>query len=197
MKTFMLCMLGVMLSVNLLAQDRKPGQKPATTRPLTIKSNLPTATRGTGTAPATQPTQPATPPQQPVGDFPDLRITALTVTATAAGPDVINLVINYTIRNDGKIAARLANVNLQGYTATEANMNVALPSHLYAAGCGIAAGIGEEMLEPGKEIRGSFRCSNRILSIPTRPVYQLTVNQPASFQELNLANNAEISYILF
>jgi len=130
--------------------------------------------------------------------FPDLKITALQVTATPdlqKGEGYYNLSISYTMKNFGKAPALLDNVPVQGYisdekTVAKYSFNSA-QGGLFSVACGIRLAMQGEnkYLAPGAEIQDTYNCSGVSIKKDPRPVYILTVDEFNVLKESDESNN--------
>lgn len=129
--------------------------------------------------------------------LPDLRTTTATVTAVATSPGVYKLTIQCTIKNEGNAPISLADIDLRGRLAPERSLHLPLNATAYTPGCGRAAGLARESLQPGQSLPVDYYCFNVAMAQSDKPVYVLLINYYSDIKETNKENNRQNIYITF
>ncbi len=137
--------------------------------------------------------------------FPDLKFTALQVTATPdpqKGDGFYNLSIRYTIKNIGKAPALLDDFPVQGYLSNEKTVAKypfnSAQGGLFSAACGIRLAMPGEnkYLAPGAEIQDTYNCSGVSIKKDPRPVYIITADAYNILKESDETNNITTTTII-
>jgi hypothetical protein len=134
--------------------------------------------------------------------LPDLKFTAVNVTATpsAPGATTYTLDISYTVKNDGTAAVFTNDVSLQGFLSNESwitngNKDIHMSGYLEAAGGQLLSGR-NEALAPGESRLVTYSLHDKQLSKDPNPIFIITINMGGGVKEFDYRNNMTYTIIL-
>lgn len=136
---------------------------------------------------------------------PDLKFTALTVSATPTGtPNTYHLNVSFTITNVGKGSILAANANYQCFLSNEdwltrGMKDLSFTGYLTPSGGAILGGTlrPDETLAPGLSKQFSFTINNQQLSNNPRPIFIVNISTINGAAESDQSNNlAYVNIIL-